>query len=79
MKIVATWMVGLAGLSLAWAETEMEKRLAVAGDNAGEIKGFVEAAREGYGEFGERAAVFLIEGMPENDLKSLKKAFLLEK
>ncbi len=70
--------IWLAACSLLGAESELEKRLALAGDNAGEIKAFVEAAREGYGEFGEKAAVFLVEGMPESDLKSLKKDFLSE-
>ncbi|MFP6865677.1 MAG: transglutaminase domain-containing protein [Roseibacillus sp.] len=78
MNYLATGLAWLAGFSLVWAETELEKRLTAAGENAGEIKSFVAAAREGYGEFGEKAAVFLVEGMPESDLKSLKKDFLLE-
>lgn len=73
----------LAGLVLgpgllAGAETELEKRLADAGENAGEIKKFVTSAREGHGEIGEKAAVFLVEGMPRADLQALKSDFLLE-
>ena len=61
MNYLATGLAWLAGFSLVWAETELEKRLTAAGENAGEIKSFVAAAREGYGEFGEKAAVFLVE------------------
>lgn len=78
MKTMGAILLGLGLISWAGAETEIEKRLAVAGDNAGQIKTFLESAREGYGKVGEKAAVFLVEGMPESDLKSLQSEFLLE-
>lgn len=56
----------------------LDEKLAAAGDNAGEIRAFLEASQKGYGEAGKRAAEFLVTGMPERDLKSLKKDFLLE-
>ena len=56
----------------------LEERLKAAAGNADEIRGFVEAAAEGYGQAGEQAALFLLDGMPERDLKGLKKDFLLE-
>jgi poly(3-hydroxybutyrate) depolymerase len=62
---------------LAGAETKLEKQLVSAGKNAVEIKGFIEAAAEGHGVLGKKAAIFLVEGMPERDLKSLDKKFLL--
>jgi hypothetical protein len=58
--------------------SDLESRLELAGDNAVEIRGFVEAAAERHGKFGERAAIYLVEGMPEKDLKGLSKAFLVE-
>lgn len=57
---------------------ELEKQLAAAGDNAGEIWEFTEAATRDFGPMGKRAAEFLVKGMPESDLKSLKGAFLSE-
>lgn len=59
-------------------EDGLAEQLRVAGGNAGEIRGFVEAAREGHGAFGEKAAVALVEGMPAGDLQGLKKEFLVE-
>lgn len=44
----------------------------------GELEKFVREAAEKHGDFGERAAVFLVEGMPPSDRESLKKDFLLE-
>lgn len=62
----------------AAAEAALEPQLEVAEANAAEIRGFVEAARESYGDPGGRAAEFLVAGMPAADLKSLKKDFLME-
>ena len=75
MIVGTAWLVlgALAGFG-----TEFEKRIELAGDNAAEIRGFVAAAKEGHGEFGEKAAVFLVEGMPARDLKALKEEFLVE-
>ena len=70
--------LGLAGLLAAGPLVVLEERLKTAGGNADEIRGFVEAAAEGYGKAGERAALFLLAGMPEGDLIGLKKDFLLE-
>ncbi len=53
-------------------------RLAAAGDNAAAISGFAEAATKEFGEPGAKAAAFLVAGMPERDLRSLTKDFLLE-
>lgn len=43
----------------------------------GEIEDFVVEAKKKHGEFGERAARFLVEGMPEWDRVNLKKEFLM--
>ena len=56
----------------------LHEPLQLAGDNATEIRGFVEAATEQHGDFGERAATFLVEGMPPQDLKMLKRDWLLK-
>ncbi|MGI9242604.1 MAG: transglutaminase domain-containing protein [Verrucomicrobiales bacterium] len=55
-----------------------EERLELAGENAAELSGFVQSAAEGHGEFGERAAIYLVEGMPKRDLQGLSKDFLLQ-
>jgi predicted esterase len=74
---LALFLFLVAGVP-AEAGSALEKQLAVAGENAAEIRGFLEAARAAHGDLGERAAVFLIEGMPARDLASLSKDFLLE-
>ncbi len=67
------------GLALpAGAESALEKQLAVAGENAPAIRGFIAAAAEAHGDLGSRAATFLVEHMPARDLKALSKDFLLE-
>ena len=45
---------------------------------AGEIEDFRAVAKEKHGEFGERAAIFLVEGMPPEDRGALKQEFLME-
>lgn len=55
-------------LAVANGTTLLDQQFRRAGTNAVHLKGFVEAAGESYGEFGQRAAVFLIEGMPQQDL-----------
>jgi len=71
-------------LSLAWssilaaAPALTEEQAQAAGDNAAEIQGFLEASAKDHGATGEKAALFLVEGMPSADLKALKKDFLLE-
>jgi hypothetical protein len=63
--------------SLASAELD-PARLAAAGDNAPAIRAFTEEAAKDFGEPGAKAAAFLVTGMPERDLRSLTKEFLLE-
>ncbi len=43
----------------------------------GEIESFVSGAKKKHGDFGEKAARFLVEGMPESDREALKKEFLM--
>ncbi|MDA0768575.1 MAG: polyhydroxyalkanoate depolymerase [Verrucomicrobia bacterium] len=78
--IAALGWLGLGGLVVGdpIVEDGLAERLRVAGENAGEIRGFVEAAREEHGAFGEKAAVALVEGMPAGDLQGLTKAYLVE-
>jgi hypothetical protein len=52
--------------------------LAAAGDNANEIRAFIEAAEKQHGAAGARAANFLVRDAPEADLRTLTKARLLE-
>ena len=42
----------------------------------GEVEEFVVAAEEKHGEFGGKAARFLMEGMPKSDRENLTKDFL---
>ena len=77
-RLVLPALVGLLPLVPGGMKAEWEKRLASAGANAAEISSFVKGAREKHGELGERAAVFLVKGMPAMDLKNLKSNFLLE-
>ncbi len=53
-------------------------RLTAAGDNALAIRSFAEAAAHEFGEPGATAASFLVDGMPDSDLRCLTKEFLLE-
>ncbi len=71
-------LAGLLLIAPGGVKAEWEKRLAAAGDNAAEISAFVKLAGEKHGELGERAAVFLVKGMPAVDLKNLKSNFLHE-
>lgn len=73
MGLCGAAVLGGSGLLAA-----VEDRLALAGDNATEIRAFLESAREHHGEFGAKAAAFLVEGMPSTDLRSLSEAFLVE-
>lgn len=68
----------LLGIVSASAETLFDERIKQAGDNGREISAFVGSAREKHGGFGERAARFLVEGMPGSDLRSLSEKFLME-
>jgi hypothetical protein len=62
------------GVALAGVEGSLKS----AGENAPEIQGFLAQAAERHGAFGERAATFLVEGMPPSDLRSLDTGFLVE-
>ncbi|MFC7339008.1 transglutaminase domain-containing protein [Haloferula chungangensis] len=57
---------------------DFEESLAIASDNAGQLRSFVEAAARDFGPFGKRAAEFLVKGMPETDLRQLGEGFLME-
>ena len=70
-KLAIFFLAGFLSIGPGWAEAEWEKRLAVAAGNAVEISTFVKTAREKHGEFGEKAAVFLVEGMSAADLRKL--------
>ncbi len=76
MRMGAVILALLAVTPLAAVGAKLEHQLASAGKNAVEINGFIEAAAQVHGTFGKRAAVFLVEGMPEHDLKSLDRKFL---
>jgi poly(3-hydroxybutyrate) depolymerase len=52
--------------------------LQLAGSNRAEIQEFVETAGNEHGDFGRRAAKFLVLGMVEKDLKTLQSDLLLE-
>jgi len=62
----------------ALAKASVEDQLKLAGGNASEISSFIEAAGKKHGEFGAKAARFLVEGMPSKDLQALKADFLME-
>ncbi len=68
-------MVGTTPLDHA---VDLKTALDKAGENRNELELFIEAAKKSYGNFGHRAAKFLIEGMPEEDLKKLNFEFLKE-
>ncbi|MDP6679779.1 MAG: transglutaminase domain-containing protein, partial [Verrucomicrobiota bacterium] len=69
----------LAGaVALGQAAEAFETALSKAGDNRAELEAFVAEAKKAHGDPGQRAAVFLIEGMPEADLKRLDREFLTE-
>ena len=57
---------------------DLKTALDKAGKNSNELELFIEAAKKSYGNFGYRAATFLIEGMPEQDLTQLNCEFLKE-
>lgn len=78
MRTLATWVLCLLQISLAGAEPRLAAQLETAGDNGGEIDGFLKTAQRVHGDFGIKAARFLVAGMPARDLRSLKKEFLLE-
>ena len=65
-------------LLCALAKASVEDQLKLAGENASEISGFLEAAGKKHGQFGTKAARFLVKGMPPKDLQSLKRDFLME-
>ena len=72
-------LLTLAGaVALGQAAEALETALAKAGDNRAKLEAFVAAAKKSHGDFGQRAAVFLVEGMPEADLKQLDLEFLTE-
>lgn len=76
--LLVSLLLVLLSVSPVWAETALEAQLARAGENASELRAFVDRAAEEHGDLGERAAGFLIQNMPERDLTSLSAEFLLE-
>ena len=78
MKHILTTFISIFVISLGQAEQASQTALAKAGDNRSELEAFISAAKKTHGDFGHRAAVFLIEGMPESDLKKLDREFLTE-
>ena len=62
---------------VARADT-LQDPLDTAGANAAEIQGFIQSATDAHGDFGSKAAEFLVQGMSEQDLKTLDQEFLLE-
>ena len=72
--------VALAHLTVALgqAKEELEAALVKAGDNRAELEAFISTAEKTHSDLGQRAAEFLVEGMPERDLTSLNRQFLNE-
>ena len=70
--------VGTFVLAGGQVMAEWEQRLEAAGKNSEEISSFIRKASEQHGDLGRRAAVFLVGGMPEVDLKTLESGFLME-
>ena len=69
----------LAGtVALGQAGEGLEAALAKAGDNRAELEAFISTAKKTHGDLGQRAAEFLVEGMPPGDLSSLDREFLTE-
>ena len=69
----------LAGtVALGQAEESLDAALAKAGDNRAELETFISTAKKRHGDLGQRAAEFLVEGMPPGDLSSLDREFLTE-
>ncbi|MDP6794741.1 MAG: transglutaminase domain-containing protein [Verrucomicrobiota bacterium] len=60
------------------AAEALQAALAKAGDNRAELDAFIATAKKTHGDFGHRGAEFLVEGMPEADLKQLDREFLTE-
>ncbi|SVB57173.1 uncharacterized protein METZ01_LOCUS210027, partial [marine metagenome] len=46
----------------------LDAALVKAGDNRAELEAFISTAKKTHGVLGQRAAEFLVEGMPERDL-----------
>ena len=78
LKQILTIFISFVVISLGQAEKEAQTALAKAGDNRPELEAFISAAKKTHRDFGYRAAVFLIKGMPESDLNKLDREFLTE-
>ena len=69
----------LAGtVALGQAKEVLKAALVKAGDNRAELEAFISTAEKTHSDLGQRAAEFLVEGMPERDLTSLNRQFLTE-
>lgn len=69
----------LAGaVALGQAGEVLDAALVKAGANRAELEAFIATAKKTHGDLGQRAAEFLVEGMPPGDLSSLDREFLTE-
>ena len=65
-------------MALGPAGEALDAALAKAGDNRAELEAFIVAAKKTHGDFGQRAANFLVEGMPADDLMTVDRELLTE-
>lgn len=68
----------IAGTTLLGQTTDIKSALTRAGENRAELELFIESAKKTHGDFGLRAANFLVSNMPEKDLIQLSSQFLKE-
>ncbi len=78
LKHILTIFISFVVISLGQAEKETQTALVKAGDNRPELEAFISSAKKTHRDFGYRAAVFLVKGMPESDLNQLDREFLTE-
>ena len=57
----------IAGTTLLGQTTDIKSALTRAGENRAELELFIESAKNTHGDFGLRAANFLVSNMPEKD------------
>jgi hypothetical protein len=75
---VVTFLIGSLWVSSNLHAASHLDALKRAGENRAEIEAFLELSRSQYGDFGGRAAEFLVTYMPDKDLESLDSSFLVE-
>ena len=74
--VAVCFLVG--AVALGQAGEVLDAALEKAGDNRGELEAFIATAQKTHGDVGQRAAEFLVEGMPPGDLTSIDREFLSE-